>query len=100
MIRGIFQPPVSRFTAASVAMHCGAKTNQASSDKAVAKLQVCAIMGASVWAAALPLLDKAYTVASALTATSRAARPGTSAMLICQLKPIGANRSEERRVGK
>ena len=37
------------------------------------------------------LADSAYTVASAATATSRAARPGISAMQICQLKPIGAN---------
>jgi ferrous iron transport protein B len=36
-------------------------------------------------------LDKAYTVANELTTTSRAAMPGTKAMLICQLKPIGEN---------
>ena len=38
----------------------------------------------------LPVADNAYTVPSALTATSRAAMPGTSATLICQLKPIGS----------
>ena len=39
----------------------------------------------------LPVADSAYTVPRAPTATSRAARPGTSAIDICQLKPMGAN---------
>jgi len=39
----------------------------------------------------------AYTVPSALTATSRAASPGTSAIEICQLKPMGANRNSSPR---
>src|ERR1700737_4578764 len=40
---------------------------------------------------ASPGADSAYTVPSAPTATSRAASPGTRAIDICQLKPIGAN---------
>ncbi len=36
------------------------------------------------------MADSAYTVPSAPTATSRAAMPGTSAIEICQLKPMGA----------
>ncbi|MNT41123.1 hypothetical protein D3C72_1774760 [compost metagenome] len=49
-----------------------------------------AISGSSVVASASPVCDSAYTVPRAPTATSRAAMPGTSAMQICQLKPIGA----------
>ena len=41
-------------------------------------------------AASSPVADSEYTVPSALTAISRAAMPGTSARLICQLKPIGS----------
>ena len=44
-----------------------------------------------------PVADSAYTVPSALTATSRAAMPGTRAMAICQLKPIGATMTSSRR---
>ena len=47
--------------------------------------------GDSCSATSSPAADIAYTVPSAPTATSRAARPGTSAIEICQLKPIGAN---------
>ncbi|MNN13637.1 hypothetical protein D3C81_1266750 [compost metagenome] len=72
-------------------MHCGANTNHASSASAVASDHCAAIIGASCAAMASSLPDSAYTVASAPTATSRAARPGTSAMQICQLKPTGAN---------
>src|SRR4051812_15634610 len=75
-------------------MHCGANTYQASSDNAVASDQLCAMMGDNAPAVSLPVADRAYTVPSALTATSRAARPGTSAMLICQLKPMGASTSD------
>src|SRR5690242_6622433 len=73
-------------------MHCGANTYQASSAKAVASDQPCAMTGVSVSATASPAADSEYTVPSAPTATSRAASPGTSAMEICQLKPMGANR--------
>ena len=72
-------------------MHCGANTYHTSSDSAVANDQLPAISGSSAPAtASSPSAESAYTVPSALTATSRAAMPGTSAMLICQLKPIGA----------
>src|ERR1700710_1300983 len=47
--------------------------------------------GDSASATSPPAADIEYTVPSAPTATSRAARPGTSAIEICQLKPIGAN---------
>jgi hypothetical protein len=77
---------------ASVEMHWGANTNQTSSDSAVASDQLLAISGPSCWAmASSPTADSAYTVPSAPTATSRAAMPGTSAMAICQLKPMGAS---------
>src|SRR5471030_2885054 len=82
---------VSRRTTLRVDMHCGANTYHASSDKAVGKVHELAMMGVSDYASSSPLCDSAYTVPSAPTATSRAARPGTSAMQICQLKPIGAN---------
>src|ERR1017187_1442080 len=72
-------------------MHCGAKTYQASSEYAVASDQPLAITGDSASATEFPAADIEYTVPSAPTATSRAARPGTSAIEICQLKPIGAN---------
>ena len=83
-------------TVASVERHCGANTNQASSDSAVLSFQLAAIIGESaapMWSADA---DSAYTVPSAPTATSRAAMPGTSAMQICQLKPIGANTNSSR----
>src|SRR5258706_14551817 len=72
-------------------MHCGANTYQASSEYAVASDQPFAMTGASASATSSPAADIEYTVPSAPTATSRAARPGTSAIEICQLKPIGAN---------
>src|SRR5881392_200254 len=72
-------------------MHCGANTYQASSEYAVASDQPCAITGESCAATSSPAADIAYTVPSAPTATSRAASPGTSAIEICQLKPIGRN---------
>ena len=86
---GIFQPPVSRLTAAIVDKHCGANTNQANKESAVAKDQLAEISGTRASAASALEVDKAYTVANELTTTSRAAMPGTSAILICQLKPIG-----------
>src|SRR3954466_5157228 len=92
MISGYRHEFVSRFTTASVDRHCGAKTYQASNEQAVARLQVLAITGWSWPATSSPAADIAYTVPSAPTATSRAARPGTSAIEICQLKPSGANR--------
>src|SRR5882724_4634094 len=55
-------------------------------------LQPWAITGLSAPATSFAP-DMAYTVPSALTATSRAASPGTSAIEICQLKPMGANRN-------
>src|SRR2546423_15472381 len=73
-------------------MHCGANTYHASSAKAVASDQPCAMTGVSVSATASRAADSEYAVPSAPTATSRAASPGTSAIEICQLKPIGANR--------
>ncbi|KAG0752638.1 hypothetical protein G6F62_015345 [Rhizopus arrhizus] len=64
---------------------------QTSSDNAVASDQPSLISGVSAWlAASSSAADSAYTVASEDTATSRAARPGISAMQICQLKPSGA----------
>src|ERR1700712_3615031 len=90
MIQTYFQLAVSRLTAASVEMHCGANTYQTSSDSAVANDHVCAINGCSWPATSSPVADSAYTVPSAPTATSRAAMPGTSAIEICQLKPMGA----------
>ena len=87
----MFQPPVSLLTAAMVDKHWGANTNHANNDKAVAKLQLAEINGTSA-SAAYPLeLESAYTVAKELTTTSRAAIPGTRAMLICQLNPMGSN---------
>ena len=53
--------------------------------------QLWAMTGARPSATASPAADREYTVPSAPTATSRAASPGTSAIEICQLKPIGAN---------
>src|SRR6476646_9970757 len=88
--------PVSRLTTDSVDRHCGANTYQASSESAVASDHDCAISGASEPATSLPP-DSAYTVPSAPTATSRAAMPGTSAMQICQPKPIGAKITDSAR---
>src|ERR1700690_649467 len=88
---GYRQELVSRRTVASVDRHWGANTYQASKDNAVGMLQECAIRGVSALLTFSPVADKAYTVPSAPTATSRAASPGTSAMQICQLNPIGAN---------
>ena len=48
MISGYRQELVSRLTTTSVDRHCGANTYHASSDSAVARLQVCAIIGTSV----------------------------------------------------
>src|SRR6476661_4520157 len=90
MIQTYFQELVSRLTAASVEMHCGANTYQTSSDSAVASDQLCAISGCNWPATSSPVADSAYTVPSAPTATSRAASPGIRAIEICQLKPIGA----------
>src|SRR5690606_25974392 len=81
----------SRLTVASVARHWGAKTNQASRANAVARLHDAEISGISATASSPAAVDNAYTVPSELIATSRAARPGISEMLICQLKPIGSN---------
>ena len=73
----------------------GANTYQTSNEMAVAGDQPAATAGSSAaaaWSALAPAApDMAYTVLNELTATSRAARPGTSAMEICQLKPMGAN---------
>ena len=69
-------------------MHCGANTYQASSENAVASDQpVGDDRRKLVGHFASPAADIEYTVPSAPTATSRAARPGTSAIEICQLKP-------------
>ena len=89
VINGIFQPPVSRLIAAIVDKHCGANTNHAKSEYAVASDHCCAMMDDSAAPASSPAIE--YTVPSALTSTSRAANPEISATLICQLKPIGAN---------
>ena len=59
MMAGIFQPPVSRLTAAMVDKHCGAKTNQANSESAVAKDQPEDMSGISASAASALELDKA-----------------------------------------
>ena len=59
MITGIFQPPVSRFTAAMVDKHCGANTNQAKSESAVANDQPEEINGINASAASALALDKA-----------------------------------------
>src|SRR5678815_941055 len=91
MISGERQDLVSRFTTASVDRHCGANTYQASRLAPVARLQVLEITGSSAALRSSPAADIAYTVPSAATATSRAASPGTSAIAICQLKPMGAN---------
>ena len=53
--------------------------------------QLAAMSGPRLCATSSPAADSEYTVPSAPTATSRAASPGTSAIEICQLKPIGAN---------
>src|SRR6185369_17710819 len=92
MINGYFHEFVSRLTTAIVERHCGANTYHTSSEHAVARLQLLAITGCSWPATSSPAADIAYTVPSAATATSRAASPGTSAIEICQLKPMGANR--------
>src|ERR1700730_236749 len=84
------QELVSRFTVANVDKHCGANTYHASRDSAVGRLHDCAINGVSAPLTSLPAADKAYTVPRAPTATSRAASPGTSAIEICQLNPMGA----------
>src|SRR5580692_1369132 len=91
MMMGYRQEFVSRLTVARVDRHCGANTYHASSDRAVGKLHDWAISGVSAPLTSLPVADRAYTVPKAPTATSRAARPGTSAIDICQLKPMGAN---------
>src|SRR5690348_11532728 len=91
MISGYFQELVSRLTTARVERHCGANTYQASRLAPVARLQLLAMTGSSAALRSSPAADIAYTVPSAATATSRAASPGTSAIAICQLKPIGAN---------
>src|SRR6202034_2069524 len=69
----------------------GANTYQASSESAVGKLQDRAINGVRAADSPSPVADSADIVPSAPTPTSRAASPGTSAMEICQLNPIGAN---------
>ena len=56
---GIFQPPVSRFTAAIVDKHWGAKTNHANSESAVANDHPAEINGMSASAASALELDKA-----------------------------------------
>src|SRR5215217_3437743 len=89
--------PVSRRTTDRVDRHCGANTYQASSDSAVAMLQEWEMSGASEPATSSPEDDSAYTVPSAPTATSRAAMPGTSAMQICQPKPIGSKITDKAR---
>ena len=59
MITGIFQPPVSRLTAAMVDKHCGANTNQANNESAVARDQPEEIKGIRASAASALELDKA-----------------------------------------
>src|SRR3954466_804786 len=90
MMIGYFHEFVSRFTTASVERHCGANTYHTSNEQAVARLQLLAMTGSSWPATSSPAADIEYTVPSAATATSRAASPGTSAIEICQLNPIGA----------
>src|SRR5260370_35974706 len=85
------QELVSRLTVARVDRHWGANTYHASRESAVGKLHEWAIKGVSAPLNSCPVADRAYTVPSAPTATSRAASPGTSAIDICQLKPMGAN---------
>ncbi len=92
MNSGHFHPLVSRRVIAIVEMHCGAKTNQARKASAVAMLQRpckrslsdCAIASSSSPASI------ALAVASADTATSRAAIAGISANAMSWLNPIGA----------
>src|ERR1700722_4554905 len=91
MMIGYRQELVSRLTVARVDKHCGANTYHASSDRAVGKLQDWEINGVNAPLTSFPVADRAYTVPSAPTATSRAASPGTNAIDICQLKPMGAN---------
>src|SRR5271155_1864301 len=89
MMSGYRHELVSRLTVTSVERHCGANAYHASSDSAVARLQLPASTGRSAAPTPCPLIE--YTVPSAPTTTSRAASPGTSATQICQLKPSGAN---------
>src|ERR1700674_2728380 len=91
MMIGYRQELVSRLTVARVDKHWGANTYHASSESAVGKLHDWAINGVSAPLTSWPVADRAYTVPSAPTATSRAASPGTRAIDICQLKPMGAN---------
>ena len=91
-----FQPPASRRTAASVAMHCGAYTNHTSSDKAVARDHWSATTAPSAPATSSPVAESAYTVPSAATTTSRAAMAGISATTMRQSKPSGANSGASR----
>src|SRR5581483_3711807 len=88
MIAGHFQELVSRLTTPSVEAHWGAKTYQARNASAEASGQWVESVVASAPVAPSPP-PTAYTVPSAPTATSRAARPGISATLICQEKPMG-----------
>jgi hypothetical protein len=90
--RGMAQPPVSRRTAASVDRHCGANTTRPA---ATARWP-----GSSCWRSAAPAPGR--VVAGGRQRIHRAQRthrhlarrqPGTSAMLICQLKPMGSNTS-------
>src|ERR1700679_1157644 len=93
MMIGYRQEFVSRLTVARVDRHCGANTYHASSDSAVGRLHDWAINGVNAPLTSLPVADRAYTGPTAPTATPRAASPGTRAMDICQLKPMGANRT-------
>ena len=56
---GIFQPPVSRLTAAIVDKHCGANTNQANNESAVASDQPVEINGINASAETTLELDSA-----------------------------------------
>src|SRR3984957_14718112 len=91
MMIGYRQELVSRLTVARVDKHCGANTYHASSESAVGRLHDWEINGVNAPLTSSPAADSAYTVPSAPTATSRAASPGTNAIDICQLKPMGAN---------
>jgi hypothetical protein len=73
-----------------VETHCGENTYQASSASAVAMLHWPASTLPSPPGSSADAATE-YTVPKDATATSRAAIPGISATLICQLKPIGAN---------
>ena len=59
MMMGIFQPPVSRLTAAIVERHWGAKTNQANKESAVANDQPEVINGINASAASALEVDNA-----------------------------------------